>query len=347
MSSLLTNQENKILNNNYAEIFLDNISRNITNVLNDTIMFNSGIESFESDKEEEEQKALNEENKKYIDNRVSIINDVSDEQKKVLEKTVAFLDATAKNNRYSGTNIKFTDGTIGYVTQKGFFKLYSDDIYNNTYGRNGCPKNWQQLDIDFRPEYKEKGSVIPTDPPLIVGTPMTSGQQCGNEGINIQVTTIAPKNSPFLYHGCYEAVPKSTEMEYQNDLGDKTTFSNCKTRAYDRGYKVFAMRDGSVSGSKCYIGKNLNLAKSNGIATKRKVSLHLLPNNVYKNQQMKGGLMKNGQIGVGPRNERPSKWNVTRFNPNPSCDKELGGYVNTNSTTASYGVNCNGRIKWG
>ena len=232
MSSLLTNQENKILNNNYAEIFLDNISRNITNVLNDTIMFNSGIESFESDKEEEEQKALNEENKKYIDNRVSIINDVSDEQKKVLEKTVAFLDATAKNNRYSGTNIKFTDGTIGYVTQKGFFKLYPNrNIKYRTYGRNGCPKNWQQLDIDFRPEYKEKGSVIPTDPPLIVGTPMTSGQQCGNEGINIQVTTIAPKNSPFLYHGCYEAVPKSTEMEYQNDLGDKTTFSNCKTRA--------------------------------------------------------------------------------------------------------------------
>ena len=56
--------------------------------------------------------------------------------------------------------------------------------------------------------------------------------------------------------------------------------------------------------------------------------------------------MKNGQIGVGPRNTGPVNWQVTRFTPNTMCHKELGGYVNTNNTTASYGVNCNGRIKW-
>ena len=178
---------------------------------------------------------------------------------------------------------------------------------------------------------------------------MTTAQPCGKEGRNIQVTTIAPKNSPFSYRGCYEAAPRSTQMEFQSDLGSKTTFSNCKTRAHDRGYNLFAMRDGSDSGSKCYIGKNLNSAKSNGIATRRNVSYQLLPNNVYKNQQIKGGLMKNGQIALGPSRlyTRPVKWQVTRFRPNTRCHKELGGYVNTNNTTASYGVNCNGRIKWG
>jgi hypothetical protein len=350
MSSLLMNNDENILDNNYSENFLDNISRNITNVLDDTIMFNSGIEEFDSDIPKhikDEQEAREKEMTIMLDDRNRKLSDYSNKHKNLLEKTVSFLDATAKNNRYSGSNIRFTNGTIGYVTQKGYFKHYpSWNIFKNTSGKNGCPTNWEQLDIYFRPEYHKEGSVIPTDPPLIVGAPMTTAQPCGKEGRNIQVTTIAPKNSPFSYRGCYEAAPKSTQMEFQSDLGSKSTFSNCKTRAHDRGYNVFAMRDGSDSGSKCYIGKNLNSAKSNGIATRRNVSYQLLPNNVYKNQQMKGGLMKNGQIGVGPRNTGPVNWQVTRFTPNTRCHKELGGYVNTNNTTASYGVNCNGRIKW-
>jgi hypothetical protein len=347
------NNDENILNSNYSEIFLDNISRNITNVLDDTIMFNSGIESFESDIPKhikDEQEAREKEMTIILDDHNRKLTDYSNKEKHLLEKTVAFLDATAKNNRYSGTNIKFTDGTIGYVTQKGYFKIYPNrNIKKSTYGKNGCPKNWQQLDIYFRPEYNKEGSVIPTDPPLIVGSPMSAGQPCGNEGRNIQVTTIAPKNSPFTYRGCYEAEPKSTQMEFQSDLGDKTTFSNCKTRAHDRGYNFFAMRDGSDIGSKCYIGKNLTSTRSNvrdRLATRRNVSYKLLENNVYKNQQIRGGLMKNGQISLGPRNTGPVTWQVTRFNSNPTCDKERGGYVNTNNTTASYGVNCNGRIKW-
>ena len=350
MSLILMNNDENILNSNYSENFLDNISRNITNVLDDTIMFNSGIESFESDIPKhikDEQEAREKEMTIMLDDRNRKLSDYSNKHKNLLEKTVSFVDATAKNNRYSGSNIRFTNGTIGYVTQKGYFKHYpSWNIFKSTSGKNGCPTNWEQLDIYFRPEYYKEGSVIPTDPPLIVGAPMTTAQPCGKEGRNIQVTTIAPKSSPFSYRGCYEAAPKSTQMEFQSDLGSKTTFSNCKTRAHDRGYNVFAMRDGSDSGSKCYIGKNLTSAKSNGIATRRNVSYQLLPNNVYKNQQMKGGLMKNGQIGVGPRNTGPVNWQVTRFTPNTTCHKELGGYVNTNNTTASYGVNCNGQIKW-
>ena len=351
MSLILMNNDENILNSNYSENFLDNISRNITNVLDDTIMFNSGIESFESDIPKhikDEQEAREKEMTIMLDDRNRKLSDYSNKHKNLLEKTVSFVDATAKNNRYSGSNIRFTNGTIGYVTQKGYFKIYPNtNIWKSTNGKNGCPTNWEQLDIYFRPEYHKEGSVIPTDPPLIVGAPMTTGQPCGKEGRNIQVTTIAPKDSSFRYSGCYEASPEyKTQMEFQSDLGNQASFNNCKTRAYDRGYSVFAMRDGSDSGSKCYIGKNLTSARSNGIATKRNVSYKLLENNVYENQQMKGGLMKNGQIALGPRNTGPVNWQVTRFTHKTGCDKELGAYVNTDTTTASYGVNCNGRIKW-
>jgi len=352
MSFFLQNDTNtdNILSNNYSKSFLDNISSNINNILDETIIFNNGIENFDSEIPKEileEQKAREKEMTAILDERNRKLSNYSNKHKDLLKKTVSFLDATDKNNRYSGKNIRFTNGAIGYVTQKGYFKHYPNwNIFKKTSGKNGCPSNWEQIDIPFY-DYNKPGSVIPTDPHLIVGTPMSIGQSCGKEGQNIQVTTIENKKSPFRYVGCYDATPiYRTNMEYQKDLGNNSTFTNCKTRANDRGYNVVAMHNGNENGSRCYIGKNLNSAKSNGIATRRKVSYDLLKNDVYKNQQIKGGLMKNGQIALGPKDAGIGNWQVTRFTANSTCDRELGAFINNSNTTANYGVNCNGRIKW-
>lgn len=346
----LKNDSETILSKDYSKSFLDDINDNINNILDKTIIFKKNIENFESEISKEiikEQEKREKEMKEILDERNRKLSNYSNKHKNLLNKTVSFINATDKNNKYSGKNIKFKNGIIGYVTEKGYFKYYpNSNIFNNTAGLNNCPSNIEEIDIYFY-DYKKQGTVIPTDPPLIVGSPMTKGQTCGNEGQNIQVTTISNNDSPYSLQGCYSSKPEyKTKLEYQNDLGNATSFSNCKTRANDRGYNVIAMHNGNNNGSSCYIGKDLNAAKSNGIATKRKVVYNLLDNKDYVNKQIKGGLMKNGQIALGPTNLTPKKWKTTRFKANNDCDKELGAFINSQNTIANYGVNCNGKIKW-
>jgi hypothetical protein len=116
-----------------------------------------------------------------------------------------YISRTGSNNPYLGKNIGFTTGNICYVTNKGVVKWYPNwDLYTSTAGFNGCPSSSEviQIDLPWLPEYNTAGTTIPTNPPLISGTPMTTGQSCGNEGENVFVNTII--NDPTTtYLGCY------------------------------------------------------------------------------------------------------------------------------------------------
>ena len=115
-----------------------------------------------------------------------------------------YISRTGSNNPYLSKNIKFTDGTICYVTNKGVAKPYSNfQIYKATAGENGCPSQQEivNVNIPFSSTYTE-GTQIPTTPPLIVGTSMIQGQSCGNEGENVFVNSII-SNPTTQYVGCY------------------------------------------------------------------------------------------------------------------------------------------------
>ena len=115
-----------------------------------------------------------------------------------------YISRTSSNNPYLSKNIKFTDGTICYVTNKGVAKPYTNfQIYKATAGINGCPSEQEIVDVNmpFSTTYTE-GTQIPTTPPLIVGTSMTQGQSCGNEGENVFVNSII-SNPTTKYVGCY------------------------------------------------------------------------------------------------------------------------------------------------
>jgi hypothetical protein len=115
-----------------------------------------------------------------------------------------YISRTGTNNPYISKNIKFTDGTICYVTNKGVAKPYTNfKIYKATAGVNGCPSEQEIVDVNmpFSSTYTE-GTQIPTTPPLIVGTSMTQGQSCGNEGENVFVNSII-SNPTTKYLGCY------------------------------------------------------------------------------------------------------------------------------------------------
>jgi hypothetical protein len=142
-------------------------------------------------------------------------NKVLDEYNNLLEsiqnKSNNYLNRVNPKNPYLGKNIysTVTQGSIGYVTMQGVFKWYPNwDIVNATAGKNGCPalseSTWKSATaINVPIDYNNPGAIINTNPPLIVGKPMKSGQSCGNEGSNVFVNKFI-SNSSVNYEGCYQ-----------------------------------------------------------------------------------------------------------------------------------------------
>jgi len=103
-----------------------------------------------------------------------------------------------------------------YVTQQGVAKWYpTSTILNATAGKNGCPsqKDAVNVNIAWSASYQVSGATIPTNPPLVTGTPMTSGQSCGNEGVNVFVNKLI-SNPNVTYTGCYADNPTSPLMTF-------------------------------------------------------------------------------------------------------------------------------------
>jgi len=126
-----------------------------------------------------------------------------------------YIDRVSPNNPYLNKNVCLSGGACGYVTNQGVFKWYPADnnyTYNNTAGKNGCPSTpYQQISGDG--DVNAVGSTISSNPPLIVGTPMSAGQSCGNEGVNVFVNSVV-KNPQSSYVGCYNNLPPSTQIMF-------------------------------------------------------------------------------------------------------------------------------------
>jgi hypothetical protein len=133
-----------------------------------------------------------------------------------------YLKRVNPNNPYLGKNIYSTvsPGPIGYVTMQGVFKWYANwDVVNATAGKNGCPVFEQStyssaIAVNVPIDYNNPGAIINTSPPLMVGTPMESGQSCGNEGINVFVNKFMNKSSTINYEGCYQDNATSPTMTF-------------------------------------------------------------------------------------------------------------------------------------
>ena len=120
-----------------------------------------------------------------------------------------YISRTSQSNPYLNKIIVFnTTGNTNafYVTNRGVAKWFpSTEIYNSVLGNNGCPSNSDiiNVDIPWSSNYTVEGTSIPTVPPLIVGTPMTMNQSCGNEGTNVYANTMV-KNTGATYKGCFQ-----------------------------------------------------------------------------------------------------------------------------------------------
>ena len=143
------------------------------------------------------------------------------------------------------------------------------------------------------------------------------------------------------WKGCYAG---GKGLVYQEDMGNNATLSACKTRASDLGYSNFALTNNSNTNidmnnnaSKCYVGNSSDDNTSS--ANKTMVSYAFTQN---KDATM-GGLLKNGQIGTF--NNTISTGLITDSPSVPGCDADVGGFINTKNSVASYGANCSATKK--
>ena len=137
---------------------------------------------------------------------------------------------TDPSNPYLGKNICLSNGPCGYVTEQGVFKWYPADnnyTYSNTAGKNGCP-NTPYEGISATGDINVPGSVINSNPNLIVGTPMVAGQSCGKEGKNIIVNKVL-NDQNLSYEGCFndnDAHPVMTFIGGSPPIGNNILINN-------------------------------------------------------------------------------------------------------------------------
>ena len=164
-------------------------------------------------------------------NEQQLINNLRNEYQNTLKKyekllsqvngeTGDYLSRVNPNNNYIGRVINFPNGPNFYVTKQGVAKWISNNNILNSLVSSA--KEIIYLDIPWTNDYYTKGTQLPTNPPLIVGTPLKYGQSVGNEGSNVFVSKLIDQNNvddiPDTYIGCYAASPNNDNMLF---IGNK------------------------------------------------------------------------------------------------------------------------------
>lgn len=161
----------------------------------------------------------------------SLIQQYTDIQKKIGDSSLNTISRLSSNNPYVNKYLLFTNGSVVYVTNQGVAKPFTnEDILNSVIGKNGCPpKDYIKLNIPWKSEYIV-GATIPTNPPLIVGSPMVSGQSCGNEGSNVYASKLI-NNPTSSYIGCYNDKPPSTNVNVVPVMNSSNNVNGFKSEA--------------------------------------------------------------------------------------------------------------------
>lgn len=276
------------------------------------------------------------------------LSDYSSAKQNLMEDTKTYLTNTNNLKNVSNKNIRLTDGSIGYVTNRGFFKHYPDmNTFTTAEGVKGCPKGFQN--VNYSKANKNFGDMFGSEPSLYLGTPMKLNQPCIETGINVQVTSLQdPDLIPSNLEGCYSD-NLDGKFGLQNDITNSTVES-CKLRAIDMGRPAYALKPDLNGKMTCWVANENITAKdvNKTLSTKKIISKSLANGNSFGTNSV-AGIMNNGELVLGNLNSQSSLYNskdLTRINEIPSisgCDPIYGSRIQVNS--ASYGANCNGQIQ--
>lgn len=114
-------------------------------------------------------------------------------------KNNEYFTRISPTNRFLNKTVRFSNGTLAYVTNQGYLKKLSTQKLSDY---PNIPKTITILGINWDSRYDTQGTILLTKPQLVVGTPLIPGQSVGNEGNNIQFTTF--NDIPATYQGCFE-----------------------------------------------------------------------------------------------------------------------------------------------
>ncbi len=118
--------------------------------------------------------------------------------------TTDYINRVSPNNPYLGKVIQLQGGALFYVTNQGVAKQIPNmEVYAAVSGQNGFPPEGQYIQVSIPSNVDTTpGAMLPTTPPLLIGTPVQANQSVGNEGSNVYVNTML-SNPSSLYAGCY------------------------------------------------------------------------------------------------------------------------------------------------
>jgi hypothetical protein len=183
----------------------------------------------------------------------------------LMKESQLYVESVNRSNPYLNKNISLGKGGTGYVTNRGVWKHYGNpSIANNTAGKNGCGNgDWGGAEkienIEIKANMVQGDFLEGGASPLILGSPIISGQSCGNEGQNIYITQAAKLHSD-EYLG---SKVLGGNMKLQEDLGNNQTLEKCKQRAEDQGVNYYGMTNlNNTDRGNCYIGTNPNMTWS-------------------------------------------------------------------------------------
>jgi hypothetical protein len=128
----------------------------------------------------------------------------------LIDRTQQYTQVTSSTNKYANKYIRFTTGNVYYVTTQGVAKcIGSMEAWDSFAGKNGCPpKEAIDIGLPWLPEYATTGNIIPSNPPLIIGSCMTANESCGNAGQNVFVNEML-RNSSDKFVGVYRDKPEA------------------------------------------------------------------------------------------------------------------------------------------
>jgi len=227
-------------------------------------------------------------------------------------------------NNNSNKNVKLSDGTIGYMTNRGVFEKY-DDI-SKTAGINGCPIGSSFNSLNFG-----LGDIDKYPGVISLGPNKPVGSACGNEGSNIYVNSVIA-DAAVRYLGCYTNVPGAMIT-----IPNIDNYDDCKLYAMNKGYKYFGLVNANTATQKvtCVVGNDKAKITSKGLG-------YIFNEKVLFTMSSKGSLSalltNEGQIVLLNATNGTGKVGA-RMPSSVAKNCQEGGTIRLDNAT--YGGNCN------
>lgn len=274
-----------------------------------------------------------------------LITQYNEIQKTVQNNTLSSINRISTTNPYLNKIIKFSNNHIAYVTNKGILKyIPSQEILDSI----NIPKDIININIEWNDSWNNLGTIIPTTPSLIVGTPIVYGQSLQHEGDNVYASKII-NNPTSSYLGCYN----NNEQQIIDELG-YTTFDKCENYAVNNQYQYFGLQNHKDDGTaKCIVSNDLTNITTNGDANILATPIPLWSSNTATGEPNIVQLQGTGQLmiqktdgtiisEINPATTECTNWGTILIDSatfGGNCGNSIGNVTNK-VTNCNYKANC-------